>query len=789
MQRLELSLARSVLGLSFALIANLVFGQLSSGSWDKIRFVGNSTYSTEQLRKALIAEPDYLSASHPLSDRLELTEVVERLLTAGYRNTGFPECKVKAQTSDDETTTYQIDEGTRIRCGGVRITGASRIDESRLIERLTKPYPAEKTFPSFVEVGGQSLTTWVDADGKIVKPESPVWERGIPSRFGNEERINHLVKVALTDIGWSESDFSASLDTNVQDATAELVVNIEAEGAPDQVDVIHVFGSNVNAPNDVLDFLELKPGVDFNVDELQRLTKKLWDCGRFSKHNLRFDRDDKGRGRLNIELADVTGVPPLKEPINEAAQVLLRARSWLGTLDQRGYDTELTLHQESARIRLILSPQGIGGEFVVEEDSNTNGDEWLADRITFIVDPTRIELSQTQSPQAWSLDIGSFQGSVCLATKFSASESDDDFARFNLGFSCHSSRSPDEPLITHALRVSPSDWMGFAYKKNIQIQQHDNRLRISRNDDVIEIDSVSGEIYHWSSERSEVKFQMGLFEQFQEATARESTGKSNLFDKSAPISSLARWLLSEPTWRGIDSFCKTAELNDTELDPTLRSAGEKLITGGLLKPLDVFVKSVAEGNDGEQFLIPDESSSKLNLKRAIGFLVAKPLLRFAPDLFAEGTWPMTVVREASLVMIDRGKHTPAVLKALHADPSNGPLCDASIAYLLSLTSQKKASVGFARSSIRKMNAENYDRDIRTLLSGKSGQWFSDVLVAVASLSGEELDAVASLMPNAEASELLRDVHYRSTLSPFKEREWLQAGRSGLENVLEGIIRR
>jgi hypothetical protein len=88
-----------------------------------------------------------------------------------------------------------------------------------------------------------------------------------------------------------------------------------------------------------------------------------------------------------------------------------------------------------------------------------------------------------------------------------------------------------------------------------------------------------------------------------------------------------------------------------------------------------------------------------------------------------------------------------------------------------------------------MNAENYDRDIQTLLSGKSGRWISNVLISVASLSSEELNSVSQLMPNEEASNVLRDIHQRSMLSPFKEREWLQAGRSGLENVLEEIIRR
>jgi hypothetical protein len=762
----------TILGTFLACLPNLVFADEGASCWDKFQFAGNVTFSSEQLRQALIAEPDFLFATHPLSDRSELAEVIERLLTAGYREAGFPQPKIEAVASSDAHTEIRIKEGSRIRCSNVKVTGASQIDAKRLANRLSQPFPPKDSIPTFVEVGGKSLTQWIDLKGNQVKLQSPVWEQGTPAKLDIEKKLVPSVTAALKDIGWSATKFSVSIDMNTDDSTGELVVEIISEEMPDRIEGFNIVGSNINAPNDVIAFLDLKPGIVFDDSELQRLTKRLWDCGRFTKHNLSFERDEQGRGRLKIELADVPGVPSLDEPLSETTDILLRARRWLSSVNDRGQDIACTLEQEVGRVCFVQSGNGMAIELTVSNRPDLKNSDAVGEKIALIVDKSNITVCQTQNPTFWSGDIGRFQGSIRLESKFAASDSVDDFAKFGMHVSCHSERLKDEPLLMHVLRISPSDWSGFAYKENVKTSIADGRLVMTRDEDVLEIDIVSGEIYRWRSDSYDIQFQVGQFGRVQEEVAHEVEGKSNLYEPSQPVSSIVQWLLSKPSWKGIDEVRKSAGLKGEPLDPALRSACEKFVSGGLLKPLDAIALIAGMTRNEEQFSIPDDFAPAFNTKKMIGFIVAKPLLKTAPDFLAEGTWPMTVVREASLALLDRGQHTGKVLKALHSDPSNGPICDASVAYLLSLASQKKASMAFATNALRKMKSESFDRDIGSLLSGKSGRWFSDILNAVASLTSEEIDAIAQRLPNEETSDFLRDIHYRSTVSPFKESEWL-----------------
>ncbi len=108
---------------------------------------------------------------------------------------------------------------------------------------------------------------------------------------------------------------------------------------------------------------------------------------------------------------------------------------------------------------------------------------------------------------------------------------------------------------------------------------------------------------------------------------------------------------------------------------------------------------------------------------------AKYLLKWLPDLFAEGTWPMQISREACLVMVQRGQYTNDVLSDLARDPSASPLRDSCLAALLSLMNHP-ASKPFAARAIESLEPVAFDRDLQLLLSGPTGQWFHRVMKGV-----------------------------------------------------------
>lgn len=89
----------------------------SPKGWERFEFVGNTVFSDNQLRTALVAEPDFLLAAHPSSDRATVRPIAERLLFAGYRNSGFPSPQIEFQVADHGGGTVTIHEGPRFRCG------------------------------------------------------------------------------------------------------------------------------------------------------------------------------------------------------------------------------------------------------------------------------------------------------------------------------------------------------------------------------------------------------------------------------------------------------------------------------------------------------------------------------------------------------------------------------------------------------------------------------------------------------------------------------------------------
>jgi hypothetical protein len=85
--------------------------------WERFEFSGNTAFSHRQLRTALIAEPEFLLATHPNSDRSTVGQVAEQLLMAGYQNSGFKSPRFEFQGTSGGGGVISIDEGQRFRCG------------------------------------------------------------------------------------------------------------------------------------------------------------------------------------------------------------------------------------------------------------------------------------------------------------------------------------------------------------------------------------------------------------------------------------------------------------------------------------------------------------------------------------------------------------------------------------------------------------------------------------------------------------------------------------------------
>lgn len=559
-----------------------------SAGWGRFQFVGNKAFSDEQLRRALIADPDFLLATHPHSDRSTVREVAERLLMAGYRNSGFKSPQVDFRSTDGGGGVISIDEGPRFRCGPIQIRGAYKIDAERLGKRLTQPSAKDGAFPTFVELNGETITRWVDSKGKASSPEPPTWDLGSVVKFDTEIKLSKKVVAALKDFGFSAAKTQVTIKPNDADLTAELIVDVLEEGPTDVAEVFQVEGTQTNSSNAVLNFLGLMPGIAVDQTLVRSITKQLWDCGRFKKHNVHFDRDESGRGRLNIELADVRGVPPLAEPLSETAIVFGRARSWLNSLDDRGQDVSVTFRESGLELEVVHSRQGLIIQLRSNDAANVESDSHQEFNLSLIFDDSFVTLVNSGNTSLWQANTGGFDGKVRLETNFAVAEEDDKFSRMNLTGSCNSRRSEHELPFLNTLYLSPADCSGFAYKSGLQVSVADGKLTAVREADRLEIDVATGQIYRWDSKVAAMRIEASQFSRLKERIDRCCIGKRNDYEPEKPVTTLLAHLFSPRNWSGIREVWQRRYPAQEPLDESLASAVTKLVDSELLRPLDAF---------------------------------------------------------------------------------------------------------------------------------------------------------------------------------------------------------
>jgi hypothetical protein len=770
--------------------------------WSRFRFSGNQTFTSDQLIGALIAEPDFLLANHPNSNNADVHEVTKRLLIAGYKDAGFPTPGIKIETAEDGTTKITIDEGTRTYCHSVLVEGTTQIDPDELIKSFTEPRVHPDAFPVTSTHDGRTTTRWIDAQGSNVIPESPIWQQGKPAGPTTPEKLRVAIKTVLERLGYAHAEFKVTLKQAEKPSNVDLRIEILDEGPHDQVQEFKVTGSSSSTQAQVLAFLDLQPECSYDLNQQRRLTEKLYSSGRFKEHRLKFERRGKGIGCLQIELVDAPGVPPLSEPLSPEATILLRARQWLSESELRGDDFVLEAESELVKLQLIQSRDGTLVEYdpspqsdganAAAADESQNADDLNANdllgRTTFLVDSQRLCVGNSRSDSYWLADISEFGGWIKLETGFAASESDEYFGNITFSGNWSSERPPGELLFRQAFRLTPAGWCALAYKKNARSEVKDGVLTVQQGDQSLQVESETGRIVQFGAVGFSVSLKPGAFEKKRLAFLRELETRRSQYDAGKPVSSLISFFVSKsglPILEGLQSGLEESQFS---VDHSLCSALAKLAQADLFLPLDAFVIQSREWTRVERFAIPDQSTSQKDFRQMAVGAASKFLLGCLPKLFAEGTWPMAVSREACLVALDRGRYAGEVVQELQNDQTEAPLRDASVAFLLSMIGQPQANA-FANRALLTMDHEAFDRDKQILLRGSFGQWIAGLVKAVGSLDEQERDALTKRMASERARATFLLLHAQAQADATNQRLWYEATHQSLEAKLREITGR
>lgn len=277
---------------------------VSPGEWRRIEFQGNDTFTDSQLQSALLGDSDFLLACHPSELEVDMQHLTKRLLVKGYHKAGFADVSMERSVEAKPRVVYVLKEGPRYRYGDVQVNGVSPATAESLTRWMTERHPPLKSFPTFVTVNGHDDVRWIDEDGDPADMEGPVWNAGEIASFDTESRLRDYVASALKGQGFSKAFVFVKIVPSENDHTAKLVIDVVSMGEPDRAQEVVITGLKINTRESLLKYIGMTQGDSVNREHIRRMTERLWECGRFTKHRIRFDHETD---KLTIELEEFPG--------------------------------------------------------------------------------------------------------------------------------------------------------------------------------------------------------------------------------------------------------------------------------------------------------------------------------------------------------------------------------------------------------------------------------------------------------------------------------------------------
>lgn len=314
------------------------------------RIEGAVGIQPKEIRNALIRSPRFIMASHPAADFGKLLEVTKSDLIRGYQKSGFasPEVDVSWDCTTREVV-VRVVEGPRYRLNKVRITGNSKVSRDAIKRRLApmdddadeSSLRSDMAMESIMEEKEISEKVIAEAWNKAFPAHSQkdrlasgilsilnnpgfrekmaVWEKGKWVNFQPHylETAELLARSVYADAGLFGPKFEIGIVPDESaEGVADLVIKVISEGRPAKIGRIHVSGNRVNSREGILKFLGFEEGVVLQGPWLKRLSRKLFDSGRFLGWRVvpKASVSDPGSIDLLIVVEEEWEAPPLDAP-------------------------------------------------------------------------------------------------------------------------------------------------------------------------------------------------------------------------------------------------------------------------------------------------------------------------------------------------------------------------------------------------------------------------------------------------------------------------------------------
>jgi ankyrin repeat protein len=734
----------------------------------RVVFEGTNTFSDKALREALKSAWGFAEATHPLAPLDELLEAIQRKLLTGYQHEGFPEAQVAARhDAKAGRIVVKVVEGPRYLCGEVKVTGTQKAEVAGIIQPLTVSRPAALATQQPFEFKNQAPglnPLRPPTDGS--KPEDAPWLKGEGAPFSDIDARQMRTRVldALHEQGFLMAKASVTVVPDKAARTAQLQVEVSAEGPRSVIERIDVAGNKTNSTEAVLRYLEIKPGMELSAKLIYGIQDRLWRAARFLTNSISLGSPDaEGRVALRIGLVEYEEAPPLGQEFSPIERGMLKLRDWLAKVDQGGDDFQVSIPGfpgKSPAVDAVLSPRlGLLILAKAAGAEGAGGDEYAlafkAGQAGFYA-PISGHKLVLPAPKAQLTIVMACQSKVPDADK----------GPFDIqvaaGFKSIPDDTPTAPAYRFELALAPVVCIGFAHRWDCKTWFDGDLLIRSNATLLLKVNTGTGrlvEFRHTDKDEgfsAELRCQADAFKPALQHVEATTAGLADSADTNAPFSSAIAFLIEET----LSSKYLGSQLRTNS---TLGKASRlsllvrKFPLERVLAPLNRLATGTndpAKGPNG--FMIPVDPDLIQPTAGGMMALVADYLLQKSDDLFAPRSWPWTLLRETCFTIQGKSRYREEAIKEVRDSAETGPLGCLVLAELLAQFQPPLAREAAAR-GLERLTAADLRRDCRLFLAGDSiiSQCCQALATSLRDMDEAQLETLLKEQPPAIA-DFIRD---------------------------------
>lgn len=783
-----------------------------------LKFEGVQSYTVDDIRKSLSNSAEYWTVAYRNLSTEHYTASVQRLIRAGYLHGGFADVEVSVLENNDNSFLVRIKEGQRYTCGDIMIEPVESFSSYEDLRKIIISPPTGDESP-YINV------EWIKGE------PAPMDEALSPINF------SHNINKFLSDSGINLK-CAVTISRQKKQSVADMHVSFIKHDPTHRVSEIIIDGSKKNSREEILDYLQIKVGMDCDDGLEARLNNRLLKSARFLSHKIRLeDVEEKDVMRkLHIDLRDYDKAPPLAQKLSREEAGIVDFLEHLQNREQWDKDLVLQISTEGMGrgeidvLRKYLAPfisPGIetieakiifsnDGFFISISEENHIGKDNLIAAISYSKSTgfglcfPRLNISYQSKKLAIPNSPGRFKIIASLTPDSEPDENGKNF-QFLLGAAAFTNTQNQDPLKDiFNINIAPVASMNLLKGEGTWNEISDQYLTIKNSNKNFEttakIDIRENTLTLLNIRNTALSnnlltgsMQSGALGESIKKIITETNSLSNNYDQNNEFGSLLATIVK------IYSIFITKDKTDNNIEKQTEILSRLAAKGGLfieklllldkadrfdLGKLDWSKITHAGGVEIPVRNINQKNSEKIFKKlKSTGSnpfyeIISIFLFQFKDDLFSEGSWPWVMCIKSMTINERDLIYSEEFLIDLCKSPDIGPIGCAVATYILANSGSEKA-MDSALKGLGKMNANQFKNDYLPAVASDSVffEFFTEVANFYAELEPAEkkllLDIVETMPP---ATETIKQLDH------YPEKPILEILEPSLSSLWEGALK-